>query len=209
MNIQTSNEGRSPQEARENSEAKSDVERLSSDQLIEKIQDTADRVITEFEQQGNEEGAALANLASGEIPPDFQQANRELSTQARTAGEQLDDQLDALQQEKREQELQIDYDFFFASYATPGDFERLQARFDECDIYVPEAVGWTPENLNYIRRISTGEEDTMALDRDSAVNAKEMEEIILYKSNKPIEFIDSNAEQEAVLHEIEKNLKLR
>jgi hypothetical protein len=39
----------------------------------------------------------------------------------------------------------IKYEFFFAPHSSPVDLKGLEERFQQTDIFVPEASGWTQE----------------------------------------------------------------
>jgi len=89
----------------------------------------------------------------------------------------------------------IKYEFFFAPHAFPKELDGLKERFDNADIYIPEARGWNQEQLDVLRAIANGDIDVMQKipgEEDGAPGLRWNIRFIrmLYNSYKPITFVD-------------------
>lgn len=89
----------------------------------------------------------------------------------------------------------INYDFFFASHASPEDLKGLKERFERADVYIPEASQWTQTLKDTFREVAEGKWDvTQRLPEEESktpffkygLERKRM----VYNSHKPIIFAD-------------------
>ena len=85
---------------------------------------------------------------------------------------------------------------FYSPHRSAEDMDGLADQFQKCDIYFPETFGWSPEYLNTLRKLSDGEvTPEMVLqeygDRNPFYYARDENFFnIIYKSKKPIAFLD-------------------
>ena len=102
--------------------------------------------------------------------------------------------------EQKEKEPKISYHFFYSPHRTAEDFKKIKIVFDECDIYVPEASGWSPEEKFFTESISEGNPspENLAIFNKELVRQSAWGEQLsaIYKSKKPILFADiSNTDE--------------
>lgn len=102
-----------------------------------------------------------------------------------------------LQEAQKEGEPRIVVNIFFSAHRTAKDMEGLEKPFTHCDIFIPEASGWTDEILEYHRQVSAGaltpEEALKKMDitiEHSFYFAKRKILEILYNSQRPLTLID-------------------
>ena len=85
---------------------------------------------------------------------------------------------------------------FYSPHRSAEDMNGLADQFQKCDIYFPETFGWSPEYLNALRKLSDGQiTPKMALqdwgDEDPYHYSRDEDFFkIIYKSKKPIAFLD-------------------
>ncbi len=89
----------------------------------------------------------------------------------------------------------IKYEFFFSPHYSPTDMKKLEDRFQKADIYIPEAHGWTQEQLDILRDVASGKidvsqkfpgEDDGPPSHRLAIKSLRM----IYNSHKPITLVD-------------------
>lgn len=66
-------------------------------------------------------------------------------------------------QEKREGDPEIELHFAFGAHSSPSDVEAIQKRFKECDIYMPELLGWVPQDKEVYGGLANGLTDPKRL----------------------------------------------
>lgn len=93
------------------------------------------------------------------------------------------------QPEHKEHEPKINYHFLYSAHRTAEDFKNLEEAFKKADIYVPEMAEWTNDGLEKYRAVSEGLLYPKGLTDFGSSNEKELE--VLYKSRKPIIFVDT------------------
>lgn len=59
--------------------------------------------------------------------------------------------------ENKETEPKITVNFFFSTHNTPEDFNRLPEALKHADVFMPEALAWTKEDVELVNKISAGE----------------------------------------------------
>ena len=85
---------------------------------------------------------------------------------------------------------------FYSPHRSSEDMDGLADQFQKCDIYFPETFGWSPEYLDTLRKLSNGQvTPKMALqeyaDTNPFIYARDKSLFnIIYKSKKPIAFLD-------------------
>jgi len=107
----------------------------------------------------------------------------------------------------------IKIDIFYSPHGSAEDVYGLKDQFQKCDIYLPETFGWKPDFLNTLRGLSNGNvTPEMALQVWGDTNNpyfysrdKEFFKII-YKSKKPIAFIDIPDSHSLVMREKENKI---
>lgn len=93
--------------------------------------------------------------------------------------------------DRRDKEPRQVLEFFFSAHNTARDFEGLQAKFEACDVYVPEAVERTPEIYQKAVDIAAGIRRPEALDKKTEEwDSNDAEDVMLFNSHKPIIFAD-------------------
>lgn len=78
---------------------------------------------------------------------------------------------------------------FLGEHGTAEDVESLKKYFKECDVFIPEAIGWSDDNLNELRDISGGRRLSSSFKTNFPEYAAALE-ALLFKSNKYIALID-------------------
>lgn len=90
----------------------------------------------------------------------------------------------------------IKYELFFSPHGNPEDFHGLFKLIGNTDIYIPEVHGWSEEYLGIYQDVSAGSKTPEEAIRERQTDDAEMNPLLLeelqalYKSNKPIAFID-------------------
>jgi len=90
----------------------------------------------------------------------------------------------------------IKIDIFYSPHGSAEDIDGLEDQLKKADIFIPETFGWSPEYLNALRKLSDGKvTPEMALqdwgdDNPFYYSRDEKFFKIIYKSKKPITFID-------------------
>lgn len=51
---------------------------------------------------------------------------------------------------------EVNFDIYYSAHRSPEDYGDWAKRLKDCDIYIPEAVGWTQEYLKDSRDVSSG-----------------------------------------------------
>lgn len=93
--------------------------------------------------------------------------------------------------ETKEKEPEILFHFFYSEHETSKDFEKLEEAFKKCDIYVPEAFRWDPNQLEELRRVSRGEISPKESGFEAPNGSARLRQLeFIYKSDKPILIAD-------------------
>lgn len=94
---------------------------------------------------------------------------------------------EGLEEEKSEKN-KVSVEFFFSPHGTAKDAERLKERIDECDIFVPEAIGWDESGKKDVANLSAGKAKIKADMDESTFGAQLAKD--LYGTNKAIVMLD-------------------
>lgn len=100
------------------------------------------------------------------------------------------DKLSALLAEKKTTRgPNINISMFFADHVSAEDIRGLEKQFSSADLFIPEVVDWTPEQLRQFNEVSSGkrEPSDIASDQDSFLGGQLQ---MIYRSHKPIVFVD-------------------
>lgn len=105
--------------------------------------------------------------------------------------------------EKSEGKIPIEFTVFLSAHETAEDIRGFREAFEETDIYVPEIVGWTMDDLRLFRNLSAahrpdksrGERDKLIEENFESLtpdgNEAQLEELeTIYCSGKPIIILD-------------------
>ena len=95
--------------------------------------------------------------------------------------------------EMKEKEPKIIYTVLFALHGTAEDCSKLEENFKQCDIFVPELLGWSQSTFDRFNQVSQGKIKPDETGISSYCNFPEMlikTFEVIYRSNKPIVFID-------------------
>jgi hypothetical protein len=102
-------------------------------------------------------------------------------------------------------EPRMSFEIFYCSHGNGDSLRKLKGPFEKCDIYIPEAVGWTDITLNNLETVASGIIPTESLQSFRAEqNFLYQEYIIIHNSHKPVVIVDIPAEHPL----IEKYIKL-
>lgn len=110
----------------------------------------------------------------------------------------------ALEEERKPGEPKISVNIFYAPHESARDMEGLKKEFATCDIYMPEAHGWTETTLDILKRLSSGEmsPSEVAPDEDPVKQKKQrMIDEMIFNSHKPIALIDVPDNHQIILDE--------
>jgi hypothetical protein len=95
------------------------------------------------------------------------------------------------QEEQKWNFPQLSVDIFFSGHQTYKDMELLPGRFKIADIFIPEGLGWSQENLEMFRAIANGTVPRGVRDTTSNLHSYTHGLFdMVYGSKKPIEYID-------------------
>lgn len=95
----------------------------------------------------------------------------------------------------------IKYELYFSPHGNPDDFQGLFKLIKDADIYIPEVYGWSKEYLGIYQNVSAGKKTPEQAIREKQIDDVEMNKLLLeelqalYKTNKPIAFIDLPEEE--------------
>jgi len=92
----------------------------------------------------------------------------------------------------------ISVDIFFSPHGSAKDWRELPEKFRNCDIYIPEAIGYDKEYLNILKGLSSGkirlediEKFTDEVEKNPVIRERnKLFARMIYNSKKPITFID-------------------
>lgn len=93
---------------------------------------------------------------------------------------------------RKEGEPRINVNIFYGYHRKPEDIEAVKEQFTECDIYIPEAMGWTEEDRKLYRSVSSGAMPKQEFERyKTQLKPHIRSEVeMVYNSKKPIVLID-------------------
>ncbi|MDO8511653.1 MAG: hypothetical protein Q7S57_00095 [bacterium] len=100
------------------------------------------------------------------------------------------DKLSALLAEKKTTSgPSVNISMFFAEHVSAEDIHGLDEQFSSADLFIPEVVDWTPEQLRQFNEVSSGkrEPSDIAGDQDGFLGGQLQ---MIYRSHKPIVFVD-------------------
>ena len=100
--------------------------------------------------------------------------------------------------EKTPKGPKIKFDVFYYTHATAEDTKPLKKKIKTCDIYVPEAPGWSSDSLLQLEKVSQGKMTPESFLRSAGLSPKNdsfymsrLEELKgLYNSRKKIAMVD-------------------
>ena len=75
-------------------------------------------------------------------------------------------------------------------HETEEDMTEFTREFNECDIFLPEALGWSPDQLQMVRAVSLGEVKPEGVLTNTANAHLRAEMKMLYSSGKAVGWID-------------------
>lgn len=93
---------------------------------------------------------------------------------------------------RKEGEPRINVDIFYGYHRKQKDIEAVRKQFTECNIYIPEAAGWSEEDIKLYRSVSSGAMPEQEFERyKTRLKPHIRSEVeMLYNSKKPIVLID-------------------
>lgn len=93
----------------------------------------------------------------------------------------------------------VSVDIFYSPHVSPEDREGLANKFENADIYIPEAYGWSKRTLSMYRNVSMGNIDPKKalrklgiLEKHPFYSVLSSDLSMIYSSKKPIGFIDAS-----------------
>lgn len=95
-------------------------------------------------------------------------------------------------QESQEKEPNINLDFYFFAHGTKEDFEKLEEKIQNCDIYIPEIYRYDEKTYTLMNQVSMGEitpneaAEQMLFPTDEVKHQLNL----IHNTKKPITFID-------------------
>ena len=98
-------------------------------------------------------------------------------------------------------------DIEYIRHGTYHDGKRLGDKISECDIYIPESVGWTEQSLQNKRAIAQRRRMPFMFTSDSMNRFKKGENRALFGSKKAVTYVDFTEEQASKLPESEDPFK--
>lgn len=89
----------------------------------------------------------------------------------------------------------VDVDVYYGAHANKEEVEGLRPHLQDCDIYIPEMFGWSPERYAIMNLVSAGKitpEDAARKIGYNPLRAPYDFQLLkmLYKSGKPVAFVD-------------------
>lgn len=129
----------------------------------------------------------------------FEQPKTEQTKMEGTEYELLAEKLEIVAAERESGEPTLLVDVLYSAHDTPKDFEKLANFLPQADIYIPEIIGWSSVDQAHYDAISEGRRTPEEIIKSLKVTTPDMypfhdtklkEFEILYKSHKPITFID-------------------
>lgn len=95
-------------------------------------------------------------------------------------------------EKRKKTDPDISMNFFYGPHENATDVEAFKEKLLECDIFIPEQVGWDAKSLELLRDVSRGAITQEQFNNLKAIN-KEFNAAVLdllYNSKKPIVFVD-------------------
>lgn len=98
-------------------------------------------------------------------------------------------------EKQRVGEPQVIFNLFFAGHATPADRDGLSKQFSKCDIFIPEAYGWTLRDLQRYQDTATGKKSPPNRMLSFFLNPTVTQELkTIHRSGKHVIIIDVSAD---------------
>lgn len=97
------------------------------------------------------------------------------------------------QEKKDMKEPKINIRIWYGSHETKEDALLFSEEFKKANVFIPEAMAWTPEALDAFRKVSNGEmlpEECISLFGNTISDFTKQEIQMLYKSGKFVTFVD-------------------
>ncbi|MBI3335540.1 MAG: hypothetical protein HY001_03520 [Candidatus Portnoybacteria bacterium] len=119
-------------------------------------------------------------------------ARKDVEMQKKKKVDAFERKIQEMYEKRKETDPDISVNFFYGPHESATDVETFKERFQQCDIFIPEQVGWDAKSLELMRTVSRGGIMQEQFNNLKAVN-KEFNAAVLdllYNSKKPIVFID-------------------
>lgn len=108
-------------------------------------------------------------------------------------------------EEGRREQLDLDFQIKYGLHRTAEDFVGLEKSLAEADIYIPEAAGWSEDQLAIFQKVSSHELNPVAIKAKPPIS-QELKAI--YKFRKPVFFADIPKDHELLKKKREADMEL-
>lgn len=106
--------------------------------------------------------------------------------------------------ERSEKLPKVVFDIYFGTHEDAADAQKMEEGFKNCDVYIPEWAGWTADIKDTVNLVSKGQLTPREGERKFGASSYQEQMLqMLYKSNKPVRFIDYRPDEFGLRREVE------